>query len=103
MAGCCIRRHCRTTISGPGGYKISDLVQRGPRQAPDQAWCQDITYIATGAGWLSLASVVDIGSRLPLGYSMADPMRTELVIDALDLAINALGGTAAGVIAHADR
>ena len=59
--------------------------------------------IPTGEGWLYLASVIDIGSRRMLGYSMADHMRTELVIDALDMALAARGGHAAGVIAHADR
>ena len=63
---------------------IPDLVGRrfdpGP---PDRAWCQDITYIPTGEGWLYLASVLDLGSRRLLGYSMADHMRTELVLDAL--------------------
>ena len=47
--------------------------------------------------------MIDIGSRRLLGYSMADHMRTELVTDALDMAIAARGGNAAGVIAHADR
>ncbi len=61
------------------------------------------TYIPTGEGWLYLASVIDIGSRRLLGYSMADHMRTELVINALDMAVTARGGNAAGVIAHADR
>ena len=66
------------------------------------AWGQDITYIATGEGWLYLTSVLDLGSRR-LGYSMADHMRTELVLDALDMAVSARGGVVAGVIAHADR
>ena len=70
--------------------------------APDVAWWQDITYIATGEGWLYLASVLDLGSRRLLGYSMADHMRTELVLDALGMAIAARDGVA-GVIAHADR
>ena len=104
MAGRCIRRRCRTTFPGPDGYTIPDLVGRAFTPGrPDWAWCQDITYIATGEGWLYLASVIDIGSRRMLGYSMADHMRTELVIDALDMAIAARGGDAAGVIAHADR
>jgi hypothetical protein len=50
------------------------------------AWCQDITYIATKEGWLCLASALDLGSRRLLGYSMADHMRTELVLDALEYA-----------------
>jgi putative transposase len=103
MAGRCIRRRCTTTIPGPDGYTIPDLVGRAfTPGAPDVAWCQDITYIHTGEGWLYLASVIDIGSRRMLGYSMADHMRTSLVTNALDMAIAARGG-AAGVIAHADR
>ena len=104
MAGRCIRRRCTTTIPGPDGYTIPDLVERAFTPGkPDVAWCQDITYIHTGEGWLYLASVIDIGSRRMLGYSMADHMRTSLVTNALDMAIAARGGAAAGVIAHADR
>jgi len=104
MAGRCIRRRCRTTIPGPDGYTIPALIGRGfTPDEPDMAWCQDITYIATGEGWLYLASVLDLGSRRMLGYSMADHMRTELVIDALDMAITARAGNVAGVITHADR
>jgi transposase InsO family protein len=104
MAGRCRRRRCQTTFPGPDGYVIPDLVGRcfAPG-APDRAWCQDITYIATGEGWLYLASVLDLGSRRLLGYSMADHMRTELVLDALGMAVSARGGHVAGTIAHADR
>ena len=104
MAGRAIRRRVRTTFPGADGHTIPDLVGRAFTPGrPDWAWCQDITYIATGEGWLYLASVLDIGSRRLLGYSMADHMRTELVIDALDMAIAARGGDVAGTIAHADR
>jgi len=104
MAGRCIRRRVRTTIPGDDGYTIADLVGRAfSPGAPDVAWCQDITYIATGEGWLYLASVLDLGSRRLLGYSMAGHMRTELVLDALTMAIAARDGVVAGVIAHADR
>lgn len=104
MSGRCRRRRCQTTFPGPDGYVIPDLVGRdfapGP---PDRAWVQDITYIATAEGWLYLASVLDLGSRRLLGYSMADHMRTELVLDALGMALAARGGTVPGTIAHADR
>ncbi|MFT3855546.1 MAG: IS3 family transposase [Ilumatobacteraceae bacterium] len=104
MAGRCIRRRVRTTFPGVDGYTIPDLVNRGFSPGrPDVAWCQDITYIATSEGWLYLASVLDLGSRRLLGYSMAEHMRTELVTDALDMAVAARGGVVAGVIAHADR
>jgi transposase InsO family protein len=106
MAGRCYRRAVRTTFPGPDGYEIPDLVgRRFDPGAPDVAWVQDITYIPTGEGWLFLASVLDLGSRRLLGYSMADHMRTELVLDALGMAIAARGGdhAVAGVIGHADR
>jgi len=104
MAGRCIRRRVRTTFPGPDGYTIPDLVGRAFTPGkPDLAWCQDITYVATGEGWLYLASVLDLGSRRLLGYSMADHMRTRLVLDALDMAVAARDGAVAGVIAHADR
>lgn len=106
MAGRFRRRTCRTTFPGPDGYQIPDLVgRRFTPGAPDVAWCQDITYIPTREGWLYLASVLDLGSRRLLGYSMADHMRTELVVDALQMAVAARGGDSAvaGVIAHADR
>ncbi len=106
MAGRCRRRTCRTTFPGADGYQIPDLVgRRFAPGAPDVAWCQDITYIPTREGWLYLASVLDLGSRRLLGYSMADHMRTELVLDALGMAVAARGGdrAVAGVITHADR
>jgi len=106
MAGRHHRRRCRTTFPGPDGYVIPDLVgRRFEPGAPDVAWCQDITYIPTQEGWLFLASVLDLGSRHLLGYSMAEHMRTELVLDALKMAVAARGGDHAvhGVIVHADR
>jgi transposase InsO family protein len=106
VAGRCRRRRCHTTFPGPDGYVIPDLIgRRFDPGAHDVAWVQDITYIATGEGWLYLASVLDLGSRRMLGYSMADHMRAELVLDALDMAVAARGGASAvaGVIAHADR
>jgi putative transposase len=106
LAGRFRRRTCRTTFPGADGYHLPDLVGRGfAPGAPDVAWCQDITYIPTREGWLYVASVLDLGSRRLLGYSMAEHMRTELVLDALAMAIAARGGHehVAGVIAHADR
>jgi putative transposase len=104
MTGRHHRRVLRTTFPGPDGYVIPDLVgRRFEPGEPNVAWCQDITYIPTGEGWLFLASTLDLGSRRLLGYSMADHMRTELVTDALQMALAARGDAAAGVIAHADR
>ncbi len=98
------RRKVRTTIPAEENPPVPDLVGRrfAPGE-PDVAWCSDITYIRTGEGWLYLASVLDLGSRRLIGYSMADHMRTELVSAALDMAVAARGGNVEGVIAHADR
>lgn len=104
MAGRHLRRRVRTTIAGDDGFFIPDLVgRRFAAGAPDQAWVQDITYIATGEGWLFMASVLDLGSRRLLGYALDEHMRTDLVLDALRMAIDARGGEVRGVIAHADR
>ncbi len=106
MAGRFRRRTPRTTVPGLDPYVIPDLVgRRFQPGAPNVAWCQDITYIPTGEGWLYMASVLDLGSRCLIGYSMADHMRTGLVLDALGMAVDARGGTSRihGVIAHADR
>ena len=94
----------RTTIPAEDNPPIPDLVgRRFAPAAPDIAWVGDITYIATGEGWLYLASVLDLGSRRLLGYSMADHMRTELVADALAMAAGARSGATAGIIFHGDR
>lgn len=106
MTGRHHRRRCRTTIPGVDGYVIPDLVgRRFEVGRPDTAWVQDITYVATGEGWLFVASVLDLGSRRLVGYSLADHMRTELVLDALAMAIATRGGdhVVHGVVAHADR
>jgi putative transposase len=94
----------RTTIPCEQCPPLPDLIERNfaPGQ-PDVAWVGDITYIPTGEGWLYLASVLDLGSRRWLGYSMADHMRTELVTDAFDMAVGARAGLVNGIIFHSDR
>jgi len=94
----------RTTIPAENNAPMPDLIgRRFDPGAPDVAWVGDITYIPTGEGWLYLSSVLDLGSRRWLGYSMADHMRTELVGDALDMAVATRGGHVNGVIFHGDR
>ena len=91
----------RTTIPAEDAPPLPDLIDRGFAPGrPDVAWVGDITYIPTGEGWLYLASVLDLGSRRLLGYSMAEHMRTELVTDALTMAAGARGGATGGIIFH---
>ena len=94
----------RTTIPAEDNPPMPDLIGRrfNPGE-PDVAWVGDITYIGTGEGWLYLASVLDLGSRRWLGYSMAGHMRTELVSDALDMAVGTRRGQVKGTIFHGDR
>lgn len=94
----------RTTIPAEDAPPLPDLVgRRFEAGAPDVAWVGDITYVPTDQGWLYVASVLDLGSRRLLGYSMADHMRTELVTDALTMAVGVRGGATEGIIFHGDR
>ena len=69
---------------------------------PDRKWAADITYVPTAEGWLYLAAVVDLCSRKVVGWSMAEHMRTDLVADALKMAV-ARRRPGEGLLHHSDR
>ena len=72
--------------------------------APNQAWVGDITYIATGEGWLFLAVVLDLFSRQVVGWALDEEMRCELVIDAFRMAwLQRCPNRKAGLLFHSDR
>ena len=71
-------------------------------ELPNQKWVVDITYIPTDQGWLYLAGVMDLCSRKIVGWSMAEHMKTDLVHDALTMAI-ARRGPHPGLLHHSDR
>ena len=88
LAGVSRRRHVWTTRRDPAARPAPDLVQRAfMAEGPNQLWVADITYIATWAGFLYLAVVVDAWSRRVVGWAMATHLRTELVLDALNMAV----------------
>jgi len=88
LSGLHKRRRGRTTIRVQGVRTAPDLVARDFNPtAIDRLWCADITYIRTWEGWLYLASVMDCYSRRIVGWAMADHMRAELVIEALEMAV----------------
>ena len=98
------RRKVRTTIPDQADAKVPDLIKRDfTAQAPNQRYVGDITYlpIADGSN-LYLATVIDCHSRRLVGWAVADHMRTELVIDALQAAV-ATRGSLAGSIFHTDH
>jgi putative transposase len=88
LAGVSRRKGVRTTRRDSRGRPAPDLVQRQfTADAPDQLWVADITYIPTRAGFLYLAVVLDAFSRRIVGWAMASHLRTDLVLDALDMAL----------------
>ena len=97
------RRYRGTTRQDRQAVPAPDLVQRDfTASAPNQLWVADITYVATGEGWLYLATVLDAWSRRIVGWAMGDTLRTELVVDALNMAVWNRR-PAAGVVHHSDR
>jgi transposase InsO family protein len=93
----------RTTVPGERSVPAPDLLGRDfTAQRPNTRWCGDITYIKTWQGWAYLATVIDLHSRAVVGWAIADHMRTDLVTDALDMAIMHRRPEA-GVIFHSDR
>lgn len=88
ICGASRRKTTITTIRGRDARPAPDLVERRfTADAQDQLWVADITYVPTWSGFLYLAIVLDVFSRRVVGWAMADHMRKELVIDALDMAI----------------
>src|SRR4051794_5685856 len=103
LSGLITRRRGKTTIRVPGVRVCEDLVDRAfLAAAPNRLWVADITYLRTWEGWLYLVAVQDIYSRRIVGWAMADHMRTELVTDALQMAL-ARRRPAPGLIWHSDQ
>jgi transposase InsO family protein len=97
------RRRGRTTIRVPGVRVAEDLVDRAfLASAPNRLWVADITYLRTWEGWLYLVAVQDVFSRRIVGWAMDNHMRTELVQDALQMAL-AQRRPAPGLIWHSDQ
>lgn len=100
------RRRRRTTIPDPEPPpELTDLIGRRfdpSGQALNACWAGDITYVRTWEGWMYLATVIDLASRLVVGWAMADHMRAELVCDALQMAITRRRPEP-GLIFHSDR
>ena len=103
LSGLVARKRGRTTIRVPGVRVADDLVERRFRPAgPDVLWVADITYLRTWEGWVYLAAVQDAYSRRIVGWSMADHMRAELVVDALEMALHRRR-PGPGLIHHSDQ
>ena len=78
----------RTTVPGTGPDTREDLVQRDfTATAPNELWVADITYIKTHSGWVYAAFVIDVFSRLVVGWQLSTSLRTDLALDALNMGI----------------
>jgi putative transposase len=105
IVGCHRRkRSFSITSQDPKVEPAPDLVDRKfTATAPNQLWVADVTYVPTVQGWLYLACVTDVFSRMVLGWSMASHRKTDLVVDAVTMAVTRRGGHVPGVIHHSDR
>jgi putative transposase len=88
LRGCIRGRRKRTTRRDRRAAPAKDLVRRDfTATEPDRLWRADITYISTDEGFLYLAFVLDAYSRRLVGWAMESHLRTELVVDALQMAV----------------
>ena len=103
ISGLLPRKRRRTTVRLPGVRVAPDLVERDfDPTGPDQTWSADITYISTWEGFLYLAHVQDLYSRRIVGWSMADHLRSELVVSALEMALHRRR-PGPGLVHHSDK
>lgn len=97
----------RTTRPAPETGRPADLVKRDfTATGPNELWVADITYIRTFAGWVYAAFVIDVFSRMVVGWQVATSLYTDLALDALEMGIwrrRREGVDLAGLIHHSDR
>jgi len=98
------RRKVFTTIADPDATRALDLVNRQFRaDRPDALWVTDLTYVPTRSGMAYVCFIVDAFSRRIVGWRVASHMRTDMVLDALEMARRSRGARRfVGLIAHAD-
>jgi putative transposase len=95
----------RTTFPDDAATRPADLVDRQFRAAaPNRLWVADLTYVKTHAGWVYVAFIVDVFSRYVVGWQASRSLRTDLALDALEMAIWARRGEHLdGLVHHSDR
>src|SRR5690606_5139635 len=96
----------RTTEGDDSLERPADLVQRDFRApAPNRLWVADLTYVKTHTGWVYVAFIVDVFSRMVVGWQASKSLRADLAIDALEMAVATRGRTDSldQLIHHSDR
>jgi putative transposase len=99
------RKRPRTTVPGDPAGRPSDLLQRCfDAPAPNRRWVADITYVMTFSGWVYTSFVMDLFARRIVGWQVADHLRSDLALDALEMAIWARRHEdTGGLVHHSDR
>lgn len=93
----------RTTVPGdPAAWPVDMLERDFSAGVPNSRWVTDITYCDTRSGWVYTAFVLDLYARRIVGWAVADHLRTDLALDALDMAV-AERGDVTGLVHHSDR
>ena len=102
LKACQPRAYKRTTLPGEQPMRSPDLIGRDfTAERPGVRLVGDITYLKTGEGWLYLATVIDLATRMVVGWQTAEHLRTSLVVDALAMA-HRHGHVQPGAVFHAD-
>jgi putative transposase len=96
-----------TTRHDDHQHRPDDLVSRDFRApAPNRLWVADLTYVKTRAGWVYAAFIIDVFSRMAVGWPISNSLRADLAIDALEMAIwnrTRAGQVLDGLVHHSDR
>ncbi|MGK2854914.1 MAG: DDE-type integrase/transposase/recombinase [Microbacteriaceae bacterium] len=104
LRGICPKRWRTTTVIDHADAYPADAAKRAwDTGVLNRVWVGDITYLRTWEGWLYLATVIDAHSRRVVGWAIDEHMRTDLVEDALQMAITLRGELPAQVVFHTDR
>jgi putative transposase len=104
LAGVVRGKTIRTTHPAPLSQRPADLVERVfSAAAPNRLWLADLTYVWTVRGFCYTAFIVDAYSRRIVGWRVASTLRTDLALDALEMAIWARGSSLPGLVHHSDR
>jgi transposase InsO family protein len=104
LAGAVRGKRRRTTTPDPQATRPADLVNRQfTAQRPNALWLADLTYVRTWSGFCYAAFIIDCYSRLIVGWQLASHLRTDLALDALEMAIWTRRGELDGLVHHSDR
>jgi putative transposase len=108
LQGCRRRRvFIRTTVGDDRLDQPADLVERQFRApAPNRLWAADLTYVKTHSGWMYVAFIIDVFSRMVVGWQPSRSLRSDLAIDALEMAVfnrRRTGADLSNLIHHSDR